>query len=104
MATISRLNVEVGDTETEIIESTATVTSEERIFGVGNGDKEITATAWGLNDEGIWVVIESKIVTPKAYEKIILGINHYFHVKLTGRTNVSGEISFVDGFLTYTAP
>jgi len=50
MAIKSALGVEVGDTETEIIESTLTFTDEDRIFGVGNGDKEIIATAWGSDD------------------------------------------------------
>ena len=104
MATKSRLNVEVRDTETEIIESTKTVTSEERIFGVGNKDKEMIATVWGSNDEENWEQVESKTVGPGSYENIIMGNNHWFHVKLTGRTSITGEVSIVDGYLTYTIP
>ncbi len=104
MTTISRLKVEVKFTETEIIESTATLTHDDRVFGVGNGEKEIIATAWGSKDNNEWEKIESKTVAPMGYENIILGSNHYLYVKLTARTTGSGETSIVDGYLTYTIP
>jgi hypothetical protein len=101
MAIISRLDVEVRDTETEIIESIKTSTSEDRIFGVGNGEKEIIATAWGSDDEQEWEEVESKTIPPENYRTLIVGNNHLPYVKLTGRTTTSGEISIVDGYLTY---
>lgn len=104
MATKSNLNVSVGDTETELIESTATDTQEDRTFSIGNGDKEISATAWGSNSGTSWEEIESKTIDPSGYETIILGSNHYLYVKLTGKTTTSGDTSIVDAFLTYTPP
>ena len=63
MASKSNLNVEVRYAETQIIESTVTVTSEDRIFGVGNkGENEIIATAWGSNDDQNWEEVESKTI------------------------------------------
>ena len=104
MAIKSRLNVEVGDTETEIIESTETDKSEDRTFGVGNGDKEIIATAWGSDDGENWQVEESKNVAPSSYKVLIVGNNHFPFVKLTGRTTSATETSVVDGYLTYSEP
>jgi hypothetical protein len=103
MTTKSRLNVEVGDTETEIIESTETVSSEERKFGVGNGEKEIIATAWGSDDNQNWHEEDSATIGPGRYKILIVGPSHDPWVKLTARTSGSGETSIVDGYLTYTA-
>ena len=104
MATKSSLNVEVGDSETEIIESTHTSTESDRTFGVGNGDKEIIATAWGSDDEENWFKEESKTVAAHAYKILIVGLHHYPYVKLTGRTTTSGQTSIIDGYLTYEEP
>lgn len=104
MATKSRLNVEVLDTETEIIESTYTSTSENRIFGVGNGEKEIIATAWGSDDNQKWKEEESKTIPPGKYETLMVSITHLPRVKLTGRTTIPDETSIVDAYLTYSEP
>ena len=101
MATISRLAVEVRDTETEIIESTHTSTNEDRIFGVGNGEKEIIATIWGSDDGQNWNEEESKTIPPGSYEILKLGPHHFPRVKLTGRTTAPDETSIVDAYLTY---
>jgi hypothetical protein len=104
MATKSNLGVEVGDTETEIIESTYTSTNVDRVFGVGNITKEIIATAWGSDDNQNWVEEESKTIGPGEYKILIVGIHHVPFVKLTGRTTAPGEKSIVDTYLTYTEP
>lgn len=104
MVTKSRLSMSVVQTETEIIESTRTVTSEERRFGVGNGDNEIIATAWGSDDNQNWEEIESKTVEPHAYVILIAGPSHWWNLKLTGRTTNSGIPSSVDAYLVYTEP
>jgi hypothetical protein len=105
MTTISRLNVEVRNIETEIIESTLTSTSEARTFGVGNkGEKEIIATAWGSDDGDQWNEEESKSVPPNTYKNLIVGPTHHGYVKLTGRTTNPDETSIVDGYLTYSEP
>jgi len=102
MATKSNLNVEVGDTEIELIGSTLTSTNEDRIFGVGNGEKEIIATAWGYDDGQNWTEEVSKTIAPGNYENLIVGINHFPRVKLTGKIKTPGETSIVDAYLTYT--
>jgi hypothetical protein len=104
MVTKSTLKVSVVHTETEIIESTRTVTSEERRFGVGNGDKEIIVTAWGSDDNQNWEEIESKTVEPHTYVILIAGPSHWWNLKLTGRATASTETSIVDGYLEYTEP
>jgi len=102
MVTKSILNVEILDTETEIIESTLTSTSENRIFGIGNGEKEIIATAWGSDDNQNWEEEESKTIPPGKYEILMVRITHLPRVKLTGRTTTPGETSKVDAYLTYS--
>ena len=77
---------------------------EDRRFGVGNGDNEINATAWGSDDNQNWTEEESKTIAPNNYETLIVGLNHYPYVKLTGRTTSSGQTSTVDGYLTYSEP
>lgn len=104
MTTKSRTNVNVVDTETEIIESTNTNKSEERRFAIGNGEEEIIATLWGSNDNQSWEEVESKTIISNGYEIIILGPNHFWHVKLTGKTTSPGKSSIIDGYLTYTEP
>jgi len=102
LATKSVLGVEVGDTETEIIGSTETSTSEDRVFAVGNRTKEIIATAWGSDDGQNWNEEVSKTIPPGGYEILILGAHHFPRVKLTGRTTTPGEKSIVDAYLTYS--
>ncbi len=104
MATISNLGVEVGNTETEIIESTHTSTNEDRIFSVGNREKEIVTTAWGSDDNQNWEEVESKTITPRSYDTLVTGMNHLPYVKLTGRTTTPGETSIVDAYLNYPNP
>jgi len=104
MTVKSRLDISVGDTETEIMESTTTITSEERRFSIGNKGEEIIATVWGSDDNQNWEVADSKTIPPNNYEILIVGPNHYPFVKLTGRTTVPNVESIVDCYLTYTEP
>ncbi len=102
MVTKTHLGVEVGETETEIIGSTETSTNEDRIFSVGNGEKEIIATAWGCDDNQNWEKERSETIPPGGYKILVVGINHYPYVKLTGRTTTPNEISIVDAYLNYS--
>ena len=104
MAVKSNLNVNVGDTETELIGSTATATMEDRIFSIGNGLKEISATAWGSNDGASWEEIETKTISARGYDTIIIMRNHYINIKLTGKTTNQGDTSIVDSYFSYTPP
>lgn len=101
MAIKSNLNVNVGDTETELISSTETNTLEERIFRIGNGDKEISVTTWGSNPGMDWEEIKTKTIIANGYDTIKLDVNHFFNCKLTGNTTSSGEVSIVDAFFNY---
>jgi hypothetical protein len=103
MTVKSNLDVEVTDTETELIEPTQTFTGEDRTFGVGNGDKEIIATAWGSDGGQTWEEEDSKTIAPDQYETLVVGPTHFPRVKLTARTTTPEETSIVDGYLTYTA-
>jgi hypothetical protein len=102
MVVKSNLDVEVGDTETEIIEPTQTYTGENRTFGVGNGDKEIIAMAWGSEDNRNWVEEDSKTIAPEEYKVLVVGPTHVPWVKLTARATTPVEPSIVDGYLTYS--
>lgn len=104
MVTKTNLNVEIGDQDTVIIDSTETTTNEDRIFGVGNGENVIIAKVWGSNDNRNWEEVDNKTVPPNGYENIIMGNNHFFYVKLTGKTTSVGKTSVVDGYFTYTPP
>jgi hypothetical protein len=104
MAIKSNLNVNVGSAETELIESTETNTLAERIFSIGNGEKEISVTAWGSNPDEDWIEIETKTIGPNGYDTIVLGANHFFNCKLTAKTASSVNISIVDAYFTYTTP
>ena len=104
MATKSRLGIEVGDTETEIIEPTETVTNENREFKVKNGEKEIIVTAWGSESDNGWEVETSKTISPNDEDTLTVGPSHDPWLKLTARTTSPRETSTVDGYLTYTEP
>lgn len=104
MTTKSNLGVEVGDSDTELIQSTETSTSDDRVFGVGNRENEITAIAWGSDDNQNWDEEESKTLQPGDYETLKVSITHKPYVKLTGKTTSSGQKSTVDAYLTYPEP
>jgi hypothetical protein len=71
---------------------------------VGNGEKEIIATAWGSDDGQNWNKEESKTIPSDNYEVLVVGNNHFPRVKLTGRTTMSSETSVVDAHLIYPEP
>ncbi|UCG68010.1 MAG: hypothetical protein JSV09_09215 [Thermoplasmata archaeon] len=99
------LDVEVGNSETEIIGSTYTDKWRNRRFRIENGENEIIATAWGSNDEKTWEFWKSETIDPGKTETMVLGTNHWWYVKLTGRiTDPSGIVSIVDSSLTYYIP
>jgi hypothetical protein len=102
MAIKSNMNVEVGDTETELIGSTATDSHEARTFSIGNKEKEVEVKAWGSPDNMAWQEITSKTIAPEGYDTIILGVNHWWYVKLTGKTTNPGDTTHVDVYFTYT--
>lgn len=100
MPIITRENVEVGDTEIEIIEAHETPHEKDRIFGVSNGDQEIEAKAWASGDGETWEERETKIISPNKTSSLTVGPFIYY-VKLTGKTTTSGTTSTVDASLTY---
>lgn len=104
MAIKSYLNVNVSDMETELISSTETNTLQERIFSIGNGDKEISVTAWGSNPGTDWEEIKTNTIGAQGYERIVIMKNHYINIKLTGKTTNPGDISEVDAYFNYTPP
>lgn len=98
----SNLNIDVSNEITELIESTATNTLADRIFSIGNREKDIEVTAWGSNDSSAWELIQSKTIIALGYETIELDVNHFINCKLTGKTINQGETSKVDAFFNYT--
>jgi hypothetical protein len=99
------LDVEVDNTETEIIDSTYTDKWHNRRFRIENGENEIIVTAWGSNDEQNWEYWDSHIIDPDKTDIMVLGVNHWWYVKLTGRTTGSTyAISILDASLTYHIP
>ncbi len=102
---IEQNDVEVYSSETEIIESTFTDKWHNRIFRLDNGQHEIIYTIWGSNDEENWEYWDTGTLEP--YQSIVhvMGTNHYWYIKLTGRT--TGQLatpSIVDASLTYHIP
>ncbi len=100
-ATKERLYVVVGGSETEIIEPTLTNKQYNRKFFIENGENEIIATAWGSNDQWTWEIMETKTISPDQSGWLILGFNHWWHVKLTGKTTSGTQTSIVDATLYY---
>ena len=100
MTVIVREDVEVSDTETEIIEPHETDKERPRTFIVSNGDYEIEAKAWGSNDQQNWEERDSKVISANNVDKLIVGPTICW-VKLIGKTTSSGETSIVDAMLKY---
>ena len=99
------LDVTVYNTETEIIDSTLTDKKYNRKFLIDNKENEIVVTAWGSNDEVDWEVMATKTISTVTPEWLILGKNHYWYVKLTGRTTgIPETTSTVDAYLYYRIP
>ncbi|UCE75316.1 MAG: hypothetical protein JSV56_06345 [Methanomassiliicoccales archaeon] len=100
-----RLDVEVASSETEIIESTYTDRYRNRRFRIENGENEIIATVWGSNGDENWEYWTSETIAPEKTDSIVLGVNHFWYVKLTGRTTgLPTETSIVDASLIYHLP
>jgi hypothetical protein len=93
-------NVEVDSYETVIIDCTYTHKYRNRVFHIDNGENEIIATAWGSNDEKTWEVMETTTISPEQSDTLVMGKNHYWYVKLTGKTT-GFENSVVDACLYY---
>ncbi len=100
---LERNDVSVNSSETEIIESTYTDRYHNRIFHIDNRDNEIIVTVWGSNDEQSWEYWDGSTIDPMRSDVLVLGFNHYWYVKLTGRTT-DGTTSIVDASLTYHIP
>lgn len=102
MGSKSATNVEVSNAETEIIGSTETNKNHDRMFTVQNGEKDIIATAWGLDDNEVWQVEDTKTINARESNVLVVGPSHAPRVKLTGKTTTSGDTSIVDATLTWT--
>lgn len=94
-------DVTVYDIETEIIDSTYTDKWRNRIFKIENGENEITATVWGSNDDENWEYWDSITVDEDDTDTLVMGRNHYWYVKLTGKTYQEPLMSIVDASLAY---
>ena len=101
MPVITSENVEVGDTETEIIEPQETDKEKDRIFSVANHGAEIEITAYGSNDGGeTWEERGSKVIPENHSDTHVVALD-VFIVKLIGKTTNPGAISNVDASLVY---
>ena len=103
MTIIVREDVEVTDTETEIIESQETDKEKDRYFGVANGDEEIEVIAWGSNDNENWEEKATITISANEADSFIVG-PHVCWVKLTGKTTRAETTSIVDACLFYGTP
>ena len=100
MTVITVENVEVGDSETVIIEPQETDKNKNRIFAIANRDQEIEVKAMGSNDMENWETRETKIIPPNNADSLIVG-PFVCWVKLIGKTTTPGTISNVDASLVY---
>jgi hypothetical protein len=100
-----RNDVMVISSETEIIESTLTDKWHNRLFQIYNGQYEIKYTIWGSNDNENWEFWDSGTLDPYQNTVHVMGINHFWYIKLTGKTIATHIIpSIVDASLTYHIP
>lgn len=100
-----RNDVDVDSNETEIIDSTYTDKWRNRKFHIENGQYGIIYTIWGSNDDGNWEYWDSGTLDPYQSTVHVMGTNHFWYIKLTGRTTAQSETSSeVDASLTYHIP
>ena len=98
-------DVEVTSSETEIIPPTYTDKWHNRIFNIDNGEHEIIYTIWGCNDNENWEYWDSGTIAPNQGAVHVMGKNHWWYVKLTGRTvEIQTTPSIVDASLFYHIP
>ena len=100
MPIIVRENVDVGDTETEIIEPHETPHDKDRIFSVSNREQEVKVKAWASEDGETWEERETSVIPANNTGSLTIGPRIYW-VKLTGKTTTSGTTSTVDACLVY---
>jgi len=100
MPEISRDNVEVQDSETEIIEPQETDKEVDRVFEVTNGDIEIEVKALGSNDNQTWELRDELIISANNQGTLTAG-PHVNWVKLVGKTTVPGTTSIVSATLSW---
>ena len=97
-------NVEVSNSETEIIEPQKTpYYDRDRIFTVANGDNEVALKAWGRHEENDpWVEKDSITLTSDHAGTLTVGLDVYW-VKLTGKTTTDDPTvtTEVDACLVY---
>lgn len=100
MTVIVRENVEVTDTETEIIEPQETDKEKIRIFAVSNGENEIEVNVWGSNDQQNWEERASQVIEANGVGTLVCGPAVCW-VKLIGKTTTADNTSVVDACLMY---
>ena len=100
MTVIMRENVEVSDTETEIIEPQETDKEKNRIFAVSNGENEAEFKVFGSNDKENWEERGSQIIEANGVGTLVCGPTVWV-VKLVGKTTTSGQTSIVDACLMW---
>jgi len=100
MTVIVRENVEVSDTETEIIEPQETDKEKNRIFTVLNGENEAEFKVYGSNDRENWEERDSKVIEANGTYTLVCGPAVWV-VKLVGKTTTSGQTSIVDACLMW---
>jgi hypothetical protein len=100
MPEISRENVVVNDTETEIIEPQDTDKEVDRVFNVTNGESEIEVKAWGSNDNQSWELRDELTISANNQGTLTVG-PHVCWVKLVGKTTSPGMTSTVSATLSW---
>lgn len=100
MTIITQEDVEVTDTETEIIEPQETPSEKTRHFAVVNGENEIEVKVWGSNDCERWVERDSRTIEANGAGALICEPTVCW-VKITGKTTTSSTTSIVDVYLFY---
>ena len=94
-------NIEVTDSETEIIGATEADHTKDKNFSIQNGDTDIEAKAYSSPDGTNWTLKDTKMISGGSSGELKIEWNMNIQVKLTGRCIESGKTRTVDAKLEW---
>ena len=101
MGKVEVKDVEVGERETVIIDSTEADPSKDKVFTVDNKDHPIDIKAYSSQDGNEWSLKDTTTIAPNSSGTAQVDHNFTIFVKLTGICTEPGKVSVVDATLDW---